>query len=105
MMPKALRNGRFMGVITARAVTPVMAAVVMGVDPLFVSSPDLIPPQQARRRPGGGHALDQESAGGFGLKCDALGLPAFERQCVEPVRLPAVVETVEQPEWLALQMH
>src|SRR3954469_13822243 len=90
MMPKALRSGRFMGVITARAATPVMAAVVMGVIPLFVSSPDFIPPQQARRRPVGGHALDQEPAGGFGLKGDALGLPGFEPQCVEPVRLPAV---------------
>src|SRR5450631_507358 len=101
MTPKAFFTGREIGAMTARALTPRMAGVAAL---MVVSSLDTVPPQQARRRPVGCDGLDQPAPGGFGRKRDALGLAGLDRQRIEPERLPAVVEPVQQPEMMSMEV-
>ena len=41
----------------------------------------------------------------FGQECDALGLTRFDRERVQPERLPAVIKPVQEPEVMAMQME
>src|SRR3954469_1363386 len=101
MTPNAFLIGREIGATTARALTPRMAGVVL----ISVSSFDAVPSHPARRGPVGRHGFDQPAAGIPGRKRDALGLPGIDRQRVEPERLPAVVEPVQQAKMVAVQME
>src|SRR3954447_5118428 len=64
-----------------------------------------VPAHQPRCGPVGYDGFDQPSAGTSGLECDALGLAGFDRERVEPIGLPAVVELVEQAEMVAVEME
>src|ERR1035438_7786664 len=103
MTPKAFFTGRAIGVTTARALTLRMAGVVL---PMCVSLFlfDTVPPHEPRRGPIGRERLDQPSPRMFGQKRHALGLSGLDCECVEPERLPAVVEPVEQAEMMSVQM-
>src|SRR3954451_15015662 len=101
MTPKAFFTGCEIGATTARALTLRMAGVVVLI---LVSSFDTVPSHKARRRPVRCHGFDQPAAGIFGGKGDALARPRLDRQRVEPERLPAVVEPVQQPEMVAMQV-
>ena len=68
-------------------------------------SVDRVPADQPRRGPVGDERLHQPAPGIVGGKGDALGLAGVERQRVEPERLPAVVEPVEQAEMMAVQLE
>src|SRR3954469_16053600 len=98
MTPKAFFTGREIGAMTARALTPRMAGVVVLI---LVSSFDTVPSQKPRRRPVGRHGFDEPAADMVGGKGDALGLPGLDRQRIEPERLPAIVEPVQQPKMVA----
>ena len=41
----------------------------------------------------------------FGDERDALGLAGLDRQCVQPKRLPAVIEPVQQPEMMSMKVE
>src|SRR5262249_27418892 len=49
--------------------------------------------------------LDQPLSQIVGKQCDAFGLARRNHESVEPERLPAVVEAVEQSKMMAVQMH
>jgi hypothetical protein len=49
--------------------------------------------------------LDQPFAGIVGHEGDAHGLPRRHHDRVEPERFPAVIEGVEQPGAMAMQVH
>src|SRR5215813_6118570 len=100
MTPNAFFTGRAIGVTTARAVMLLMAGVLLL---MCVSLLDFIPSHEARGGPIGRDGFDQPAPGMFGRKGDALGLAGLDRQRVEPERLPAVVELVEQAEVVAVQ--
>src|SRR5260370_124698 len=70
----------------------------------FVSSLDTVPAHEARRRPVGRDSLDQPAPGILGRQRDTLGLPGFDRQRIQPVRLPAVVEPVQHPEMVSVDV-
>src|SRR6478752_4016787 len=100
--PKALFTGRDIGTTRPRAVTLQMA----GTELLMrVSSFHTVPPHQPRRGPVGGDGFDQPPSGIFGGKGNTLGLAGFDRQRVEPKGLPAVIEPVEQPEVMTVEME
>src|SRR4051812_13571170 len=108
-MPNAFLTGRLSGTTTARAFTPRIAGVVLlmrlslesfclaFLRELF----DRIPSREALRGPIGCYGFDQPVPGMFGRKGDALGLAGLDRQRLEPERLPAVVEPVEQAKVVA----
>ena len=58
-----------------------------------------------RRGPIGRGGFNQPAPGMFGSKRDALGLAGLDRERVEPERLPAIVEPVEQAEMVAVEME
>src|SRR3954453_13466817 len=99
--PNAFLTGREIGAMTARALTPRTAGVVL----MLVSSFDTVPSHEPRPGPVGRHRLDQPAAGILGRERNALGLPRLDRQRVEPERLPAVVEPVQQAKMVAVQME
>ena len=41
----------------------------------------------------------------FGGEGNTLGLAGFDRKRIEPERLPAVIQTVQQPEMMTVQME
>src|SRR5712672_838002 len=102
MTPKAFFTGREIGATTARALMLRMVAVVALI---MVSSLDTVPPHEAGRRPVRCGGLDQPAPGMFGGEGDALGLTWFDRQRIQPERLPAVVEPVQQPEMMSMQVE
>src|SRR5471030_1015876 len=65
---------------------------------------DSVPPQEPRRGPIGRERFDQPAPRMFGQKRDALRLSGLDCECVEPERLPAVVEPVEQAEMMSVQV-
>src|SRR6267143_6069992 len=103
MMPKAFFTGREIGATTARTVTLPMAAMAVLI--LFVSSLDCVPSHQAGRRPVRRHRFDQPAAGMFGGECDPLSHSGVNRQRIQPERLPAVIEPVQQPEMMAMEVE
>src|SRR5579871_4404379 len=72
---------------------------------MIVSSFDSIPSKQPRRFPARLGGLYQPLPRIFGSKGDALALPGVDRDRIEPKWLPAVIEPVEQPEVMAMQMN
>src|SRR4029077_18272276 len=68
-------------------------------------STDAVPSHKPRRDPVGADGFDQPAPGSFGGEGDALGLSGLDRQRIQPKRLPAVIEPVEQPEMMAMQME
>ena len=58
-----------------------------------------------RRRPVGRNRFDQPASGIFGGKGDPLGLSGIDRQRIQPERLPAVVQPVQQPEMMAVKVE
>src|SRR3954471_21071505 len=97
---KAVFTGRAIGTIRPRAVTLRIA----GTDVLMlVSSFHTVPSHQPRRGPIGRDGFDQPASGIFGGKRDPLGLAGLDRQRIEPERLPAVIEPVQQPEMMTVE--
>jgi hypothetical protein len=72
---------------------------------MLISSFHTVPSHQPRRGPIGGDGFDQPASGIFGGKGNALGLAGFDRQRIQPERLPAVIEPVEQPEMMAVRWN
>src|SRR5580704_323664 len=70
---------------------------------IFVPSLNRIPSHEARCGPIGRDGFEQPVSCMFGRKGDALGLAGLDCERVEPERLPAVVEAVEQAEMVAMQ--
>src|ERR1700712_1252141 len=75
-----------------------------GVLPSTVSL-DAVPSHLARRRPVGSHRFQQPAPGMFGREGNALGLSGADGQRIQPERLPAVVEPIEQPEMMAMEVE
>src|ERR1700744_4473772 len=71
---------------------------------MVVSSLDAIPSHEARRGPIGGEGFDQPMPDMLGGESDALGRAGLDRQRIQPERFPAIVEPIEQPEMMAMQM-
>src|SRR5689334_17194683 len=106
--PKAFFNGRANGVTTARALTALIAGMLLLISRflfLFGVSFDTVPSDKFRRGPIGRSGLDQPASRRFGRERDALGLARFDRKRIQPIGLPAIVEPVEQPEMVAVQME
>src|SRR3981081_2863207 len=66
---------------------------------------DAVPAHEAGRRPVGRHRLHQPAPGIFGGERDALRLPRFYRQRIQPEWLPPVVEPVQQPEMMPMEVE
>src|SRR3979490_2947254 len=66
---------------------------------------DAVPAHEAGRRPVGRHRLHEPAPGIFGRERDALRLPGFYCQGIQPEWLPAVVEPVEQPEMMSVEVE
>jgi hypothetical protein len=72
---------------------------------VVIASLDSVPPHQPRRGPVGGDGFDQIAPRMFGQKGDALGLAGCDRQRIQPERFPAIVEPVQQPEMMAVEVE
>src|ERR1700722_15654039 len=102
MMPKAFFTGLEIGATTARALT----LRITGVVPLiFVSSLDTVPSHETWRGPVRCRRLHQPASGISSRECDALRLPGLDCQRIQPKWLPAIVEPVQQPEVMPMQME
>src|SRR4030081_492323 len=66
---------------------------------------DAVPAHEAGRRPVGRHRLHQPAPGIFGGERDAQRLPGFYCQRIQPKWLPAVVESVQQPEMMSMEVE
>jgi hypothetical protein len=102
MAPKAVFTGREIGASTARALTLRMVGGVVLM--FFLSSFDTVPSYKAWRGPSRHGRFHQPAPGIFGGESDALCLTGFDGEGVKPKRLPAVVETVQQPEMMAVEV-
>src|SRR5580658_7319219 len=102
MTPKAFFTGREIGATTARAFTLRITGVAWLI---FVSSLDIVPLDEAGRRPVGCGRLHEPASGIFRGEGDALRLSGLDRQRVQPEWLPAIVEPVQKPEVMAMEVE
>src|SRR4051812_48139147 len=102
MRANAVFTGRAIGATRPRAVTRRMAATDLL---MLVSSFHTVPSHQPWCGPIGRDGFDQPASGIFGGKGDALGLAGFDGERIQPERLPAVIEPVQQPEMMTVQME
>src|SRR5579872_287783 len=99
--PNAFLTGRAIGASTARALTRSMTGALV----MIVSSFDSIPSKQPRRFPARLGRLNQPLPRIFGSKGDALGLPGVDCDRIEQKWCADVIEPVQQPEVMAMQMN
>src|ERR1700722_13777234 len=102
MTPKAFFTGREIGATTARALMLRITGVVLLI---FVSSLDTVPSHKAWRRPVRCRRLHQPASGISSRECDALRLPGLDCERIQPKGLPAIVEPVQQPEMMPMQVE
>src|SRR5579872_5857863 len=100
--PNAFLTGRAIGASTARALTRSMTGAW---EVMIFSSLDSIPSNQPRRFPARLGGLNQPAPRIFGSKGDAPGLPGVDRDRIEPKWFPTIIESVKQPEVMAMQMN
>src|SRR5882724_4660387 len=100
MTPNAFFTGREIGASTARALTLRMDSAIA----LIVPSLHTVPPHEAWRRPVRRHRLHQPASGMLGGESDALRLARLDCQRIQPERFPAVVEPVQQPEMMSMEV-
>src|SRR6202020_918978 len=66
---------------------------------------DAVPSQTPQRAPLSFDGLQQKASGIFRGESDALRLPGIDRDRIEPEWLPAIVEPVEMPEVMTVQVQ